>query len=83
MRLKQILGLFLIIVLEDFNTKLSQLYKNDKTTTKGSKIANRTSQYGLKQIINQPTHIFNNSSPCIGLVFTSQPKLVMESGAHL
>ena len=43
---------FLIIALEDFNAKLSQWYKNDKTTTEGSKIANLTSHYGLKQIIN-------------------------------
>ena len=73
---------FLVIALGDFNTKLSQWYKNDKTTTEGSKIANLTSQYGLKQIINQPTHILNNSSSCIDLLFTSQPNLVMESGVH-
>ena len=35
---------FLVIALEDFNAKLSQWYKNDKTTTEGSKIANFTSQ---------------------------------------
>ena len=73
---------FLVIALGDFNTKLSQWYKNDKTTTEGSKIANLTSQYGLKQIINQPTHILNNSSSCIDLLFTSQANLVMESGVH-
>ena len=74
---------FLVIGLGDFNAKLSQCYKNDKATTEGSKIANLTSQYGLKQIINQPTHILNNSSSCIDLLFTSQPNLVMESGVHL
>ena len=68
---------FLVIALGDFHTKLSQWYKNDKTRTEGSKIANLTSQYGLKQIINQPTHILNNSSSCINLLFTSQPNLVM------
>ena len=36
---------FLVITLADFNAKLSQWYKNDKTTTEGSKIANFTSQY--------------------------------------
>ena len=55
---------FFVITLGDFNAKLSQWYKNDKITTEGSKIANLTSQYGLKQIINQPTHILNNSSSC-------------------
>ena len=56
---------FLVIALGDFNTTLSQWYKNDKTTTEGSKIANLTSQYRLKQILNQPTHVLNNSSSCI------------------
>ena len=51
---------FLVIALGDFNTKLSQRYKNDQTTTEGSKIANLTSQYVLKQLINELTHILNN-----------------------
>ena len=42
---------------------------------------NLTSQYGLR-IINQPTHILNNSSCCIDLLLTSQRYLVMESGVH-
>ena len=41
---------FLVIALEDFNTKLSQWYKNDKTTIEGSKSESLTSQYGLKKI---------------------------------
>ena len=73
---------FLVIALGYFNTKLSQWYKNDKTTNEGSKTANRTSQYGIKQVINQPTHILNNSASCIDLLFKSQPNLVMESGVH-
>ena len=52
-------NLFLVTAFGDFNAKLSQWYQNDKTTTEGSKIANLTSQYGLKQTINQPTHILN------------------------
>ena len=66
---------FLVIALREFNAKLSRCYKNDKIT-------NLTSHYGLKQIINEPTHIRNNSSSCIDLVFTSQPNLIMESGVH-
>ena len=35
------------------------------------------------KIINQPTHILNNSSSCIDLLFTTQRNnLVMESGVH-
>ena len=73
---------FLVTALGDFKAKLSQWYKSDKATTEFSKTANLTSQYGLKQIINQPTHILNNWSSCIDLLFTSQPNLVMESGAY-
>ena len=76
-------NLFLVIVLGDFNAKFSHWYQIDKTTTEGSKIARLTSQHGLKQIINRPTHILNNSSSCIDLLFTTQPNnLVMESGVH-
>ena len=73
---------FLVNAIGNFNTKLSQWYKNDETTTEGSKIANFTSQYGLKQIINQPAHIHNNLPSCIDFLFTLQPNLVMESSVH-
>ena len=73
---------FLVIALGDFNAKLCLWYKNDKTTTEGSKIANLTFQYGPKQIINQPIHILNNSTSGIDLLFTSQPNLVMESAVY-
>ena len=41
-----------------------------------------TSQFGLQQLIKEPTHILGNSSSCIDLIFTSLPSLVMESGVH-
>ena len=40
------------------------------------------SQFSLKQLIQEPTHILNDSLSCIDLIFTSQPVLVMESGVH-
>ena len=73
---------FLVIALEDFKAKLSQWYKSDKTTIEGSKSENLTSQYGLKKITHQPTHILNNSSSYVGLLFTSQPNLEIKSGVH-
>ena len=72
----------MIVILGDFNAKSSNWYKHDKTTYEGSKIEAITSQFGLKQLIQEPTHILSNSSSCIDLVFTSQPNLVMESGVH-
>ena len=73
---------FLTVVLGDFNTKSSNWYKHDQTAYEGSKMDVVTSQFGLQQLIKEPTHILGNSSSCIDLIFTSQPSLVMESGVH-
>ena len=73
---------YLIVILGDFNAKSSNWYKHDKTTYEGSKIEAITSQFGLKQLIQEPAHILSNSSSCIDLLFTSQPNLVIESGVH-
>ena len=70
---------FLIVAIGDFNTKSSNWYTGDTTTSKTEAI---TSQFGLQKIINEPTHIQGKSVPCIDLIFSSQPKLVMSSGIH-
>ena len=57
---------FLTVVLGDFNTKSSNWYKHDKATYEGSKMDAVTSQFGLRQLIKEPTHRL----------------LVMESGVH-
>ena len=41
-----------------------------------------TSQNSLHQEINEPTHILNNSSWYIDLVFNFQPNLLIASGVH-
>ena len=73
---------YLIVILGDFNAKSTNWCKHDKTAYEDSKIEAITSQLGLKQFIQEPTHILSNSSSCIDLVFTSQPNLVMESGVR-
>ena len=73
---------FSIVVLGDFNAKLSQWHDKDSTTSEGISIENITSQFGLHQIINEPIHILENSSSCIDLIFTSQPNLSVESGTQ-
>ena len=74
--------LCLFSALGDFNAKSTNWCKNDITCHKGSMIDALKSNYGLQQLIQGPTHIFNSSSSCIDLIFTSQPILVMESGVH-
>ena len=62
----------LIVVLRDFNTKSKNWYINDKTISEGAKIEFVTSQYGLHQIINEPTHVLENSSSCVDIIFTTK-----------
>ena len=71
-----------MVALGDFNAKPKSWYTNDCTDFEGSKINILTSSFGFHQIINKPTHILNNSSSCIDLIFTTQPNLVMESCVH-
>ena len=73
---------FLIVTIGDFNAKCSNWYTGNTTTSEGSKIEAITSQFGLQQIINEPTHIQRQSVSCINLIFSSQPNLVMSSGIH-
>ena len=73
---------FLTVVLGDFNATSSLWYNRDITTYEVSKTDGATSQFGLEKIIKEPTHIIGDSSPCIDLIFTTQPNLVMESGVH-
>ena len=73
---------YMMILLGDFNVKLNSRYANDSINIEGSKIDILTASFGFNQIINEPTHIFNNSSSCTDLIFTSQPNLIIESGFH-
>ena len=75
-------GPFLTTITGDFNAKSCNWYSHDKTNFEGSTIESITSQFGLHQIINEPTHLLQNSSSCIGLIFTSQPNIVVKSGVH-
>ena len=56
---------FLIFILGDFNAKLNTWCKSDKRTYEGSKINGLTSNFGLQQLIKEPTHIIGNSSSCV------------------
>ena len=70
---------FLIVAIGDFNAKTTNWYKNDTTSYKGLKIDTITCQFGLQQLINDPTHLTAHSC---NLIFIFQPNLVMESRVH-
>ena len=48
----------------------------------GTRIDDITSQFGLEQLIHEPTNIIGGRSPCIDSIFASQPNLVVESGVQ-
>ena len=53
---------FLLVAIGDFNAKSTNWCANDRTSFEGNKIEHITSQFGLSQIINEPTHILDSSS---------------------
>ena len=67
---------FLIVAIGDFNAKTTNWYQNDTTSYKGLKNDAITFQFGLRQLIDEPTHPTGNSSSCIELIFTSQSRLM-------
>ena len=66
----------------EFNRNFKNWLSQDKTSFEGKIIQSITSQFGLYQLINEPTHLLKNSSLCIDLIFTSQPNLVVELDVH-
>ena len=68
--------LYIVVLLIEFNAKWTNWYKHDKTNFEGIATENISSQCGLYQVINEPTHILENFSSCINLIFTSQPNLI-------
>ena len=56
--------------------------KNYCVTREDTEIESLTCSYRLNQLISDPTHILQNSSSCIDLVFTNQPNFGIDSGVH-
>ena len=69
---------FLTVMIRNFNAKSSSWYLNDVTSFEGSQIEFLTSQFAMPQVINEPTHILDNSKSCIDLIFTSQSNMIMD-----
>ena len=73
---------FLTVVIGDFNAKSSNWYLNDVASFEGLQIEFLASQFAMSQVINEPTHILDDSKSCIDLIITSQPNMRMDSGVH-
>ena len=53
---------YLMVVLGDFNAQTKGWYPLGKTTYEGTRIDGITSQFGLEQLIHEPTHIIGQRS---------------------
>ena len=76
-------NLFLTVAIGDFNAVSSTCWTDDPTTQEGLKIENLLSQFSFSQVVNNPTHIFQNFNSCIDLLFTNQQNLITDLGVHL
>ena len=70
------------MVLGDFNAKNKLWFDQNNTSYERSILHDLMAQYGLTQIIYEPTPILESSISCIDLVFTSQKNLVTNLGVH-
>ena len=72
-----------IIFAGDFNSRWKQSWPKDNEDHRGIVFYAFIKSNTLFQLINQPTHILENSKSCIvDLIITSQPSLLVESGVH-
>ena len=71
------------IVIGDFNARTSKWCSSDKETFEGRAIHSLMTSAGYTQLIDQPSHVINNSSSCIDLVVASNPNVVCNSGVGL
>ena len=74
---------FRLVATRDFNEKCRNWWTINQSSFKGNKILHITTQLGLSQFINEPKHILDTISSCIGLFslhFSTQ--LVIKSGVY-
>ena len=71
-----------MLPLGGFNAKSKTWFINNQSSSEETKLESLTSLYGMKQLTAELTHVLENSSSCIKLIFTNQPNLIMDAGVH-
>ena len=70
-----------IILCGDFNARSPLFWDNESTETPEGKILSDFMMLNyMEQLINEPTHLPDNSSTCIDLILTDQPDAFVDSG---
>ena len=72
-----------LVEIGDFSARTSKWRSSDKKSFEGRAIHSLTTWAGYTQLIDQPTHVTNNWSPCINLVFASNLNVICNSVAEL
>ena len=70
------------VILGDFNARLSTWWSNDITNPNGTLIDSLMTTHDFKQLISDATHILPQSLSCTDLIFSDQPKSVIDCGTH-
>ena len=79
----QILQPAFTVILGDFNARSKSGWSRDSTSMEGTRLDSLVSTHGFHQLISEPTHVLRNSLSCIDLIFTDQPRFVVDSGVIL
>ena len=56
---------FLAVAIGDYNAKSSNWFCHDKTNFEGDAVESLISQFGLHQVIKEPTRILDTSFSCM------------------
>ena len=74
---------YAVFITGDFNGHSKLWWPLGDTTPEGSSIEEMATLLGLSQLIKDPTNFEpNKKPPCIDLIFTDQPNLVLENGTR-
>ena len=71
-----------IIFAGDFNSRCKQWWPEDDEDPQGIAVDEFIESNAPFQLIDQPTHILENSKSCIDLIITNQPSLFVEFGVY-
>ena len=73
---------YFVLITGDFNTKSTNWFINETTTCDEPELDSLMTLYGLRQLITELTHILENLSSCIDLIFTNPLNIIIDSGIH-
>ena len=68
------------VITRDFNAHCWRWWHNDITNSAGQEIDSLTLSAGFKQIVDNPTHVVNNSISCIALLFCTKQNAILNYG---